>query len=428
MRMLMTTRGKDLPRFGTYALLLLLTTLMPTSIFGQTSVTGNWPGSWFWTACAPSYGCSVGNVYTNLDLVLVQTGSNVTGSAFSGATSIVTGTVNGNSFNFNIDYGRADVNGSCEATISGNQITGLCTDHYTSGPGYWKMTAMRQGQGIEASITVDQSGIAPSYVDKMQKGVPATPSCTNVTVHVTDTNNNPMSGAVTNFTTKPYDLTFSGHYHTPPADGSEPSPGKFVDSCAGSAANNSCTTEADGSCSVLYRVSETAGEWEIDADVSAQGNSTKAGKTVDVIVPSLVLFTPTQNTILVGNTTTHPYSNYGVPDMVSALTAIGESYSIENQIITGLQGVKLSFNDMSLPFGGMFDVGADWAPSIEEARAGSGAHWYHRNGRAVDVNHGAVLQGDTVPVDEHLLDQLFNDLGFIRIPEGLKSIHYQLPL
>jgi hypothetical protein len=71
------------------------------------------------------------------------------------------------------------------------------------------------------------------------------------------------------------------------------------------------------------------------------------------------------------DTTNHPEGTYGTAETLYMLTYIAGYYRAS----TG--GRKLSVNDLSLPYGGLFDLNSNWAPK----------HDTHRDGKDADINH-----------------------------------------
>ncbi|MEK7287395.1 MAG: hypothetical protein AAB091_02375, partial [Elusimicrobiota bacterium] len=71
-------------------------------------------------------------------------------------------------------------------------------------------------------------------------------------------------------------------------------------------------------------------------------------------------------------------------------------------------GQALGINDMSLVFGGLFDVNHDWKPP----------HNLHRVGRSVDVDRCATAATGAVLVNQKLLDQIMKINGGSRIVEA----------
>ena len=77
--------------------------------------------------------------------------------------------------------------------------------------------------------------------------------------------------------------------------------------------------------------------------------------------------------VLVGTTTPHPINHFGKLSTITMLKQIAWNYYIE--FSTYPRFSKLAINDMSLRWGGLFDVYANWQPD----------HHEHRYGRQVDV-------------------------------------------
>ena len=74
---------------------------------------------------------------------------------------------------------------------------------------------------------------------------------------------------------------------------------------------------------------------------------------------------------LTGSTLAHPspYNHYGTEKLVVALPQLARDF------LQTFPGVKLGFNDMSLPWGGVFDLDTNW----------QSPHCGHRVGTSVDV-------------------------------------------
>ncbi len=107
----------------------------------------------------------------------------------------------------------------------------------------------------------------------------------------------------------------------------------------------------------------------------------------------------------------HPVNNFGTPDVVDNLIpTLAQKYR-EIREKDGHTGV-LSINDLSLPFGGVFDLNAQ----LNDA----GGHFSHEIGIDVDIN---TLDSKPVPVDLKLLNRLACFLGGRKIPEP--KIHYR---
>lgn len=76
----------------------------------------------------------------------------------------------------------------------------------------------------------------------------------------------------------------------------------------------------------------------------------------------------------------------------------------------------LGINDMSLPWGGLFDICGDWEPG----------HDTHRIGTAVDMDQTAInlLSGASVAVKQDRLDTIACDQNLKRLDMERPLIHY----
>jgi probable HAF family extracellular repeat protein len=75
---------------------------------------------------------------------------------------------------------------------------------------------------------------------------------------------------------------------------------------------------------------------------------------VKVKVNGLEELGPGANYELVGDNNFHPENHYGIPDFNSALQSLAGDYAAK------YPGSKLAYNDMSLAFGGVFDLNRSW--------------------------------------------------------------------
>ncbi len=92
--------------------------------------------------------------------------------------------------------------------------------------------------------------------------------------------------------------------------------------------------------------------------------------TIGIMVPSLSELPASSDYDRIGIQPIHPQSHFGTSSMLASLTSLAQKYS------EGFPGYKLAFNDISLPFGGLFDLAANWAPD----------HISHRLGTDADVH------------------------------------------
>lgn len=93
---------------------------------------------------------------------------------------------------------------------------------------------------------------------------------------------------------------------------------------------------------------------------------------------------------------------YGTPSMNRAIAQLAEAYYNYKD-----QHIRLSINDMSLKYGGVFDLHNDC----------SYHHWRHRTGKSVDINRA----GANVRIINQVISD--NNLPLYQIQEA--TIHYE---
>jgi len=95
---------------------------------------------------------------------------------------------------------------------------------------------------------------------------------------------------------------------------------------------------------------------------------------------------------LIGVTDTHSDNHYGTVSMNGSLVSLADSYA------NAFPGQRLAYNDMSLEYGGLFDINGTWAPP----------HSSHRFGVDADLR--------LVPAERRLrLHQLITAAGISRV-------------
>jgi len=119
--------------------------------------------------------------------------------------------------------------------------------------------------------------------------------------------------------------------------------------------------------SVKYRASEVSGIDRIEAVLEQTGQRWEF--EVRVRVPGLYEMASGSSYRLTGATTTHPENHYGKHSTIVLMRMIADEYYAET-------GTTLGINDMSLPWGGLFDVSGNW----------STPHISHREGKDVDID------------------------------------------
>jgi len=98
--------------------------------------------------------------------------------------------------------------------------------------------------------------------------------------------------------------------------------------------------------------------------------------------------------------------------------------------------IYLAAVDMSLPYGGGFDIGGGWNADIVSGGAG---HVLHREGKSIDfskyykdangnnitvnIYREGVLVQNTNKIDDDMLDRLFRN--FDRKEKAIGKIHYE---
>ena len=231
-----------------------------------------------------------------------------------------------------------------------------------------------------------------------------------VTTHV----GQPMSGKQVSFASTTLDLREAGHHHGPV----ENAPVGVFEDFFGTDAR-SCLTGSDGTCSVYYFAAEHSGRVEIEGTVDGSRDT----KQLMVKVVGLARFTSTA-AVPTGITPAHLSTQWATVELNRRLLAIADAYWQTTLKV-------LYINDMSLPWGGVFDIcltGIE-AASCSVASPWKAPHHYHRWGRSVDISRNPPdtsppVGGRMTVEDERLLHHLMTTSGLFKVPEG--PIHYEL--
>lgn len=239
-------------------------------------------------------------------------------------------------------------------------------------------------------------GISHTEVWPAKPGVSSAPTTSLIMAKVTSPA--PAGGCEVWFEVEP--IFSRGHSHgTHPKDkGGKVEPG-------------SCIIQEGGtSCSVpvIYRSPEIAGEEKLKA-MLMRGASIQESKeaTVRVRVPNLILMPASGAGAwrLTGVLNSHPGSHFATPSTITRIGAMATDY------FEATSGTSIGINDMSLEWGGLFDIGPPRGPFW------SRPHNLHRTGRSVDI--------DRAGVDQTLLDKIAEKFGCRRLEVDL--IHYECP-
>lgn len=98
------------------------------------------------------------------------------------------------------------------------------------------------------------------------------------------------------------------------------------------------------------------------------GQSGSGSSTVYIIQTQLQQLRSSSNYHLIGSNSKHPSNHWGTQGTINSITSIAAEYRAKT-------GDRLYLNDMSLTWGGIFDISGNYAPSHNE----------HRNGRKIDI-------------------------------------------
>lgn len=181
-------------------------------------------------------------------------------------------------------------------------------------------------------------------------------------------------------------------------------------------------TSASGQATVFYRSSQIAGMEEIEATPTV-GEGCSFARTIDVKVPGLSLLGASSDYVKVGGTPGH----LGPPSSTTDNNhwGTGELHALIGRIARNFRAVstgKLRINDMSLPWGGKFDMLGTWDQNPGKHTTKYG----HGMGRAVDVPYrttGGVRPRDVYQAltNEGLVEAPLSGLG---APSGIAPMKF----
>jgi hypothetical protein len=115
------------------------------------------------------------------------------------------------------------------------------------------------------------------------------------------------------------------------------------------------------------------------------GPETHALKQVRTKVPDMLQFPGAGNYALTGSKDVHPNNHYIVDQAaIDALISAANLFRLADWNTTGI----MRLNDMSLKWGGLFDIDTQWTKSK--------GHKSHRNGRSVDIENLQLEEIDTI--------------------------------
>jgi len=288
------------------------------------------------------------------------------------------------------------------------------------------------------AISVDKNPIHPSVTDQVTgySGI-ANIAAATTSVRVRTAECNVAIGNVAFTLRVETDDGGSGHVHVGSAGGAcgttVADPGVPIDEVAtfagGSAGSSgsimiSATTDTSGNWSTTMTTGKVAGNLKLTATTTAAflGGPPATSRLYTLKVGFIGLdqkiLTPAETTYLylTGATTPHPSNHYGSPELNDYIRILGAKYFVHWP--PGQRG-QLGINDMSLVFGGLFDVCGRWTVP----------HQRHRGGTDVDVSHAYLVPGMTPApqVDPSVLDIACDEAGGFRVLErDPRKLHCQI--
>jgi hypothetical protein len=117
-----------------------------------------------------------------------------------------------------------------------------------------------------------------------------------------------------------------------------------------------------------YTLGEACGMVTEKVTVYSGGQTGSATGQARVIIPGLVGLSSAPCIKLIGSTADHPINHFGTTDTNSKILALANEYY-------GKEKKPLYINDMSLIWGGLFDISGTYSPP----------HHEHTNGTSVDI-------------------------------------------
>jgi hypothetical protein len=184
-----------------------------------------------------------------------------------------------------------------------------------------------------------------------------------------------------------------------------------------------CRTLQDGTCQVGFSLPEVSGMFEVKAQ-RVDNLTVAASVELDVGVVGLVNLPDAIDYLrsniykLSGGTPIHPAGSNHFTSVALAkqINCMADRYRERT-------GRQISLNDMSLKFGGLFDVTGNWTNQPD-------GHNLHRSGGDVDIDHATQVAatGQLIHIEKTDVDLRIaaEDCEMVRVPEGMDSIHFRL--
>jgi hypothetical protein len=208
-------------------------------------------------------------------------------------------------------------------------------------------------QQAAGPTALQDPAICPSFCFSVEPSTPDSEQASYFSITIYDLfTGQVIPNATFNFTWQPVANT-GGHDHD------DPSRPKGVFSPA------SGSTGASGVANIKYTAPEVSGLVLANVTCAVPSGGLCVGGLIGAFTlhGGLESLGPGTNYELVGATPQHTDNHYGTPDFNAALVKVANAYAKKF-------GDKVAYNDMSLIFGGLFDISGEWHPSHAEHRWG----------------------------------------------------------
>lgn len=149
-------------------------------------------------------------------------------------------------------------------------------------------------------------------------------------------------------------------------------------------------TDGSGSFATDYRPDSIGAIERLTATVSGGGRTTTASAELRTRVPALIQLVSGGNVELGGATPDHPRNTFGTGFAIGKVIILADTFFQAT-------GVRIPYNDMSLEFGGIFDLNDEFTATADPGHLG------HRCGTEIDV---VDKVGNRTQVLEEYLDVL----------------------
>ncbi|MBU1600026.1 Ig-like domain-containing protein [bacterium] len=216
-------------------------------------------------------------------------------------------------------------------------------------PPFSFMRDSKEGKITVTAITIDVEA-TPREVKPGQEAL--------ITVTAKDGANKPVPNLMILLTAEPEDKS-GGHNHN-------------TNRPVGRFGHTSGTTDSNGQFKTTYTASAFGG---IEVIKASSADPPASGEyKLKVRIPDLVALGSGVGYVLTGSTPAHPNNHYGKPSVNTCLKTIASVFT------TTYLGQILMYNDMSLEWGGLFDIGPPYGQFWHIP------HKFHREGRNADVD------------------------------------------